>query len=53
MKIFEKQKQDILRKFDQEHKKGFKKYDYQLLLKYYALYNIYIRPELETLISEE
>ena len=53
MKIFEKQKQDILRKFDQEHKKGFKKYDYQLLLKYYALYHIYIRPELETLISEE
>lgn len=53
MKIFEKQKQDILRKFDQEHKKGFKKYDYQLLLKYYALYHIYLRPELETLISEE
>ena len=53
MKIFEKQKQDILRKFDQEHKKGFKKYDYQLLLKYYALYHIYLRPELEKLISEE
>ena len=53
MKIFERQKQDILRKFDQEHKKGFKKYDYQLLLKYYALYHIYLRPELETLISEE
>lgn len=52
MKIFEKQKQDILKKFDQEHKKDFKKYDYQLLLKYYALYHIYLRPELEHLISE-
>ena len=52
MKIFEKQKQDILKEFDKNNKKAFKS-DYQMLMKYYALYHIYLRPELEKLISEE
>lgn len=53
MKIFEKQKQDILKKFDEHNKKAFKATDYQMLMKYYALYHIYLRPELETLITEQ
>ncbi len=53
MKIFEKQKQDVLKKFDENNKKAFKATDYQMLMKYYALYHIYLRPELENLISEE
>ena len=53
MKIFEKQKQDILKEFDKNNKKSFKSTDYQILMKYYALYHIYLRPELEKLISEE
>ncbi len=53
MKIFEKQKQDILKEFDKNNKKAFKSTDYQMLMKYYALYHIYLRPELEKLISEE
>ena len=53
MKVFEKQKQDILKEFDENNKKAFKTTDYQMLMKYYALYHIYLRPELEKLISEE
>ena len=52
-KIFDQQKKDILKKFDQDHKKGFKKYDYQLLLKYYTLYHIFLRPTVEEIMMQE
>lgn len=52
-KIFDQQKKDILKRFDQDHKKGFKKYDYQLLLKYYTLYHIFLRPTVEEIMMQE
>lgn len=42
-----------MKAFEKNEQKGLKKYDYQLLMKYYALYHIYLRPELEMLISEQ
>lgn len=54
LKIFEKQKNDILKKIDEQkgyiNKKGL---DYELLMKYYALYYLFLRPQAETIIQEQ